>query len=348
MSLGASHMNNQLTSYRATTDNLTAACKGIMITELAHSSSAWHNSLQSELTKAQLIARAWVNEISTVWQGKVLDCIAHCKNRFSQDKGLIAQLFDQAQTDPAKRGQLLAMLAALDREIQLVAGATYEYGAIFSAWGQKLQIVHDRMKTMIGDIQAKESSVAAEIAATNALIAELKQQVTRERQAIAEAKSKESAGIVETIFGVLLAFVSLGASLVLAGIGVASIVEAEEKVAALEATISSYQSKIVAQSKNLSRDQAQIAALQGLIAPIGIALEDLEIAAQLVDNSKVGWHAFSQEMQDTLGKIEKAETAEVLIVQKAWFHAACLELDSILAGTVQAPVRTTQRLLTIA
>jgi hypothetical protein len=141
-----------------------------------------------------------------------------------------------------------------------------------------------------------------QITAINTIIATMTAEVIRDRQAIADAQSQSSRGIVETIFGVLFAPFTGGLSLILAGIGVASIVEAQSKVKALESTIKSYQDRIVASQQNLAQDQAQLVTLNGLLVSGSIALSDVQVSSQMLDQVRTSWDAFFQEMNGIVGR----------------------------------------------
>ncbi len=167
--------------------------------------------------------------------------------------------------------------------------------------------------------------------ATNAIGA-MTTEVVRDRKAIAEAQSQNTSSIVETIFGVLFAPFTGGLSLVLAGIGVSSIVEAQSKVNALESTIKSYQDRIVAAQQTLTQDQAQLVTLNGLLVSGNIALSDVQVSSQMLDQVRTSWDVFFQEMSGIVAKISNAQNASAWVVEKAWFNAACNEWDVIVTG----------------
>jgi hypothetical protein len=200
-------------------------------------------------------------------------------------------------------------------------------------WAHALEGIRGKMAATIGDIQNQEANLKSQINSINSMIASLQSQIIADRNAIAEAKAEETKGIVETIFGIILAPFTGGLSLILAGIGVSSIVEAESKVAALEGTIRDYQSRIVTDHQNLTKDQVQVATLNGLTLSAGVALNDLDVAERMLDIVRTNWAAFFQEMEDVITKISSAQNPEVVILQKAWFNSACEEWDLIVTGT---------------
>src|SRR5690606_40654466 len=110
----------------------------------------------------------------------------------------------------------------------------------------------------------RSSDLKSQITEINQKIDNFKSQIKADREAIAKAKKAREKGIVETIFGVILAPITLGASLILAGIGVASIAEAESKISDMEKSISQYQKSIVSDQANLSDDQKEVTTLNSL------------------------------------------------------------------------------------
>jgi hypothetical protein len=111
----------------------------------------------------------------------------------------------------------------------------------------------------------------------------------------------------------------------------------------MENTIKNYQARIVSAQQNLTQDHAQLVTLNGLTFSAGIALSDIEIAEQMLDTVRTSWDAFFQEMDGVIKKIANAQNANAIIVEKAWFIAACNEWDLIVTGTqglIGAPLST--------
>jgi hypothetical protein len=131
--------------------------------------------------------------------------------------------------------------------------------------------------------------------------------------------------------------------LILAGIGVSSIAEAQSKVAAMEDTINDYQARIISTQQNMTQDQAQLVSLNGLTFSAGVALSDIDVASQMLDTVRTSWDAFFQEMGDVISKIASAQDARTIIVEKVWFTAACNEWDLIVTGAqglIGVPLKT--------
>ncbi|HLO02012.1 MAG TPA: hypothetical protein VK191_02765, partial [Symbiobacteriaceae bacterium] len=331
--LNAATVDQQLATTTSTLDNLSAACQGILATKLAPSSSHWYGTLSSDLQQVQGVAQQWLNQYATQMRAEVLTCVVHCGQAFGGAREQIDQLFAQAQQDPTGvKAGLQAQFTALQPPTQMVAHTVATYEAALKSWGQRLQQAHDQMKGTVKQIQDEQASLQAAIAGLNAQISSLQAEIIRDRQTIARAKAERDKGIVETIFGVLFAPFTGGLSLILAGIGVSSIVEAESKVAAMQQTIEQYQMRIIASQQNLTQDQAQVATLQALLFPAGIALSDTETGAQYLDSIRTSWEAFFQELGGVITKITNAQNASAIIVEQAWWGAACKEWDLIVTG----------------
>lgn len=334
MSLSANNVNQQLSSSASATANLTLSCQGIVDTRIAQSSSPWYATLNSELQQAQKLAQQWLTQYATKLRSDVLTCVVHCGQGFSATRTNISQLFDQAAQNPSgAKAALQTALSTLKGQTQMISQVVSTYETGLKTWGQQLRQAHDQMATTVGQIQAQENDLQSQIKAINTNISTLQAQIINDRKAISQAESQRTTGIVETIFGVLFAPFTGGLSLILAGIGVSSIAEAQSKVAAMEATIRDYQSRIVSAQQNLTQDQTQLVTLSGLTFSAGIALSDIEVAEQMLDSVRIGWDAFFQDMDGIITKIANAQNANAIIVEKAWFTAACDEWDLIVTGT---------------
>jgi multidrug resistance efflux pump len=334
MSLDAADVNYQLSYSTSATANLRLSCQGILDTHIASSDSPWYGALNSELQQAKALAQEWQTQYDTTLKSDVLSRVVQCGQAFLSARAKINQLFDQASSDPdgAKAG-LQAAFGTLKAQVQIISATVASYETGLRDWGQRLNQVHDQMATSIGQIQAQENDLQSQIDSINSNIALLQTEIVNDRNAIAEAESQRTTGIVETIFGIIFAPVTGGLSLILAGIGVSSIAEAQSKVAAMENTINDYQARIISTQQNLTQDQAQIVSLGGLTFSAGIALSDIDIASQMLDTIRTSWDAFFQEIGDVITKIANAQDARTIIVEKAWFTGACNEWDLIVTST---------------
>ena len=333
MTLNARQITQQLSSNATAAANLSVSCQGILDTRLQPVASPWYAGLNRELQQAQALTTEWRDRFAKELQTDVLTCVIHCGQAFATQRNIITNLFDSAGGDFASvKTQLIAALTSLQSSTRMIVGTTANYEAQLRDWGQRLREVQVSMSGTVGQIQAEAGDLQAQIATTNSAIAAMTAEVIRDRQAIAEAQSQNTSGIVETIFGVLFAPFTGGLSLILAGIGVASIVEAQSKVNALESTIKSYQDRIVASQQALNQDQAQLVTLNGLLVSGNIALSDVDVSSRMLDQVRTSWDAFFQEMSGVVSKISNAQNASVWVVEKAWFTAACNEWDTIVTG----------------
>ncbi len=333
MTLNAAQITRQLSSSATAAANLSVSCQGILEAHLQAVSSPWYANLNSQLQQAQALAGEWRTRFASELQTDVLTCVIHCGQAFGERRATITNLFNSTSGDfGSVRAQLVAELTGLQASTQMIVRTTANYEAQLRDWGQRLSTVQASMGRTVAQIQAQAGDLQAQIVATNLAIGALTTEVVRDRKAIAEAQSQNTSGIVETIFGVLFAPFTGGLSLVLAGIGVSSIVEAQSKVNALESTIKSYQDRIVAAQQTLTQDQAQLVTLNGLLVSGNIALSDVQVSSQMLDQLRTSWDVFFQEMSGIVAKISNAQNASAWVVEKAWFNAACNEWDVIVTG----------------
>jgi hypothetical protein len=333
MTLNAAQITQQLSSSATAAANLSVSCQGILEAHLQAVSSPWYANLNSQLQQAQALAGEWRTRFASELQTDVLTCVIHCGQAFGERRATITNLFNSTSGDfGSVRAQLVAELTGLQASTQMIVRTTANYEAQLRDWGQRLSTVQASMGRTVAQIQAQAGDLQAQIVATNLAIGALTTEVVRDRKAIAEAQSQNTSGIVETVFGVLFAPFTGGLSLVLAGIGVSSIVEAQSKVNALESTIKSYQDRIVAAQQTLTQDQAQLVTLNGLLVSGNIALSDVQVSSQMLDQLRTSWDVFFQEMSGIVAKISNAQNASAWVVEKAWFNAVCNEWDVIVTG----------------
>jgi hypothetical protein len=334
MTLNALPITQQLASSNIAAANLSVSCQGILDTHLQAVASPWYADLSNQLQQAQALAGEWRTRFASELKTDVLTCVIHCGQAFAAKRAIITNLFIATSADFASvKAQLCDELTRLQGSTQMIVRTAAYYEAQLRDWGQRLSTVQAGLGRTVAQVQARAGDLQAQITATNIVMAAMTAEVIRDRQAIAEAQSQNTSGIVETVFGVLFAPFTGGLSLILAGIGVSSIVEAQSKVNALESTIKSYQQRIVASQQALNQEQAQLVTLNGLLVSGTVALNDVQVFGQMLDRVRTSWDGFFQEMNGIVSKISSAQSSSAWVVEKAWFNAACNEWDIIVTGT---------------
>lgn len=310
---------------------LNASCQGIVEVYIQPSQSSWYTILENELVAAQRLVRGWRLSGSLYFNQYVLDTSIACGQRFTDNEAAINNYFDSliAHKDDSVKDKLIALLQQLEGPIAALNSSIGEYEDNLRDFAIKMQDARNAMGKTVKEIQGQEAAYQSQIDAINAKVADLQQQIQRDRDAIAKAKAEETRGIVETIFGVIFAPFTGGISLILAGIGVGSIADAEAQMASIQASIKDYQNKIQQDMGTIAEDTRQIAVLQTLIMPVGTAIQDADLIASALDGLKVLWQEQADELGNIANKIIKAETAQEYIVGKAWFTAACAQWKAI-------------------
>jgi outer membrane murein-binding lipoprotein Lpp len=309
---------------------LNASCQGIVEAYIHPTQSSWYDVLENELVNAQRLVRGWRINGSLYFDQYILDTSIACGQNFTNNKETILQYFDAliAGSEGVKQ-KLLLLLQQLEGPVNQLNAQINEYENNLKDFAMKMQGARDAMAASVNEIQAQESSYQSQINALNAKIAALQQQIQADRDAIARAKSEEKKAIVETIFGIIFAPVTGGLSLILAGIGVGSIAEAESQISSMGVSINDYQDKIQRDLATINDDARQIAVLQGLIMPVVTAIQDADLISTALDGLKVLWQLQADELVDLMNKINRAENAEEYVVGKAWFIAACAQWEAI-------------------
>jgi len=325
MAFDALQTNQQISNSIGTMLLLNASCQAVMEASIAPSSSPWYPILDQELGRAENLVVGWRQNGYLYFQQQILSQIYACAQAFLAAQPTLDGLFEQLQNqfDSSLQSEIVASLNALETPVQVMINATNAYTGKLSTFNTQLAVPYASMNESVAQIQAQEADIQEQISIINAQIAQLQQQVQTDRQAIASAEARKTSGLVETIFGVLLTPFTGGLSLVLAGIGVASIAQAQEQISSLQTTISQYQSTISGDQQNLSSDQQQVATLGGLAMSLSLVLNDVTDMGTALGALNTSWGVLSGELGGAAADVSEARSTQQAIVAQVWFDAAC-------------------------
>lgn len=327
MSLNAHAIDHQLSDSFHADATISAACQGILTTKITPTNTPWYATLNQELDDLKGVAQQWDKEEVNQLKNTVLPAIIECGLAFTQSENHLLDLFNQAEADPIKQKQALTTgLQALNKPANAIVTAISHYESSLKSWGNRLRQAHDKLNASVGKIQSKEQSLASRIQSVNKTIVDLQNQIVKDKTLIKKAqKAAKKSNVVKTIFGIILGAATGGVGAILAGMGVSSIGDAEKKVRALERSIEKYQLELYKHHNDLTHEQQELIALKGLTLSASVALSDVTVAEQSLDTVRTQWDQFHQELTGVIGKIENATDAQRIIVEKAWFNAACKE-----------------------
>ncbi len=323
---------------------LNSSCQGLIQSNIEKINTPWYPILSGELKNAEELVIDWRNNGFLYFKSAILNTMTTTGQEFLNNQIVIDDLYDQLNSNysEALKIKIVSMLQNLAAPITNISGQMETYSQKLTDFGSKMQFIHSNMESTISKVQAEESAIKDQIKEINKKIENLRKQIKIDREAIAKAKSARKKGILETIFGVLLAPFTFGASLILAGIGVASIAEAESDISDMENSITGYQKSIVGDQTNLSKDQIEVATLNSLLLGTGMTLDDMNLISSSLQVLKVSWAALGTELAQIISKTEEAENAQEAIIGQAWFDAACLEWKTIIPHVENLDNRTIQ------
>ena len=312
---------------------LNSSCQGVVETYIDQSvAGSWYDTVQAELNSVQKLVRKWRLSGNLYFSKDIVASVIAIGEAFKNSRQTIDGLFDKLNRgyDDAIKQELIVNIQSLQNPVQGLVASIKSYNDGLKSWAALVEDAHEILQKTIADIQNEEAQIEAEIAATNLQIELMKQQITEFKKEIAKAKEKRKNGIFETIFGVALAPFTLGTSLILAGFGVSSIVEAETEVAALQGDITDAAKKIIAGQAHLSDDQKQVASLQGLLLSVGQVGENCTDITRSLEVLQVTVGSLYNETVAVVEDLHKATTSEQIILQKVWYMASCNEWADIL------------------
>jgi hypothetical protein len=346
MSFNAATVNPQLDLSMNRMLMLQASCQAVVEADIAPVASPWYQQLDRELGAAEELVIAWRRSGITYFQSAILDAIGTYGNTFLGAQPGIDRMFAQLEQSFTETGRaaLLEQLRALVPGLQTLAGQSADYGGRLKAFQIAMSTPHANMDTTIAQVQAQEASIQGQIDSINQQIAALTAQINTDRDIIAKAEKSRNDGIIETIFGVVFAPITGGLSLILAGIGVASIAEGQEKVEAMESEVAGYQQTIAGDQSTLSADQTIIATLGALTMSTGLVINDLGNIDAALDQLRTSWDMFGGELDGVIDKLGLAGSAADLVVMQAWYDSACAQWKLIAenAASLENPVITSK------
>ena len=293
--------------------------------------------LNKDLDALKAVAKQWDQQEASQLKNTILPVIIESGEQFSSSQSTIINLFDKAAANTENNKQALTnALHDLLKPVTQINATILTYEKSLKSWRDNLRQAHNQMNTTVGKIQSQEQDLEGKIQAVNATIADLEEQIKNDKKLIAKARKEASkTNVIKTIFGVILGAATGGVGAILAGMGVSSIAEAEGKVKGLEQTINKYQQRLFQQQHAITQEQRELVSLKGLLLPANLALSDVDVAEQSMDDVRNSWEQFHQELTGVIEKINQATDAEMIIVEKAWFNAACKEWALVLEDAKQ-------------
>lgn len=347
MALSAQQVDSQLDTSLSGVALLGSSCQAVIEAEIQRVQSAWWEQLDRELGEAETLVARWRRDGVLYFDSEVLDSVANCAAAFTDAREQIEALFSALEEhfDEAQKQELVGRFRSLFAPVGAVSSLIGSYLEKLGKFEEAMGSVQQRMETTVGEVQRNEVEIEGKINEINTQIASLGEQIKTDREAISKARSAETRGIVETIFGVLFAPLTGGASLILAGIGVASIAEAEDAVHKMESEISGYQQTISGDQDTLTDDQRIVATLKSLTLSTNLVLDDIGGIQAALNALRTTWTLFDGELEGVVDKLEDAADAKALIVSKAWYEAACIEWQLIaehVASITGLPTSTTK------
>ncbi|WP_407320950.1 alpha-pore-forming cytotoxin subunit MakE [Dickeya ananatis] len=350
MTFSAQACNAQIDHSQCAMALLHSSCQALIEAEIQSVNASWYSQLDQDLGNAQQLVVAWRRSGTLYFQSDILNAIATCGNAITAAQGPLTRLFQQLETQfsPALREQTVNQLQALSPPLQAMLGQMDNYISTLKGFEAQMVSAEQTMQQTIAQVQAQETSISLTIDAINTQISNLRTQIGKDRQTIANAQAAEHQNILETIFGILLAPITGGLSLILAGIGVASLVEAKSQIADMQSQISQYQQKIIQQQDGLSNDQRTVACLKGLTLSSGYVISDIDTINQTLDNLRTTWNLYQGEMDAIIQHLNQATDSSVAVLANAWFQSACAEWQLIQSHvTTISNAQTTTQFVTV-
>lgn len=311
---------------------LNASCQAIIESYIEPSASPWYPPIERALADIQVLVRQWRQSGFLYFDRDIVEETASTDQYIMQQRDSILNAFAQLseQVDPELKAQLIKNLQGIEEKVGGTASHVSSYNTFLTDWNGKMLSAQGQLNDLIKRVQTEEAELEATIQAINVSIQELYKEIKETRNAINEAKAAEKRGTAETIIGLALAPFTGGASLILAGIGVYTLNEAEDQLKQLQGTLHSYQDKLNGDVRSLDADQKKVSLLKSLDMVVCVVLDDINDLFTYLDKLRTAWLTFEKEFQFEIKKLEDAQSASDFVIGKAWFHSMLNEWKIIM------------------
>lgn len=325
--------NKKVATGFASLQLVTSACHSVLNTNFTPLTPKpdWYDALSSELDVAKVLSQQWIDDLAPKMTSSIP---THVLNYSPTYKAMTDQILELINKDPTAKGkdnktvqQVFALIDALQASVDDIIKDVLSTEQSLKDWGDKMQKAHDDLYNGAANIQKAEVDIQSDINKMNAAITSLRSMIDAENKAIAYSGIAIGVGLFALVAGIALAFVTFGAGLVVAGIGVAGIVGGAVTWGVMQAKINSQMDEIAKDQKELTDDNRQLVALQGLSLSANMAVSSIETATNALSEVRTMWATFKGELQGVVDKLNKADEELYMVVNKGYIIAAQSEWD---------------------
>lgn len=327
---------------------ITNACQAIRNTSLAlpkdMTKPDWFDPLVAHLDAAKQLADEWIDTLAPDLTCALPQKVIHYDTQYNAITNSIIKIADanpQAQgSDDPNVKNVFALITALKGQVVKIHDDIGKDDEKLLEWGKRMQTAHDNLSGGVASIQAAEAALAADIGKMDTDMARLRSEIDGLNKAICAAACAVAIGIFVAIVGVVLAFETFGAGLVVAGIGAAAVIGGAVTWGIMQSKVNNDYDQISKDQHEKDVDKQQIIALRGLEVATSQTVDAIATATSALSNVRALWKLFEGELDGVLGQLNQAQTGLALIVNEAFVNGAQAEwaLAGELAKQLLAPV----------
>lgn len=341
MAFSKSDVGGQVTETVSASMMFNASGQGIIETKLAQVGAPWSEQINQHLGKMATRVLDWRENSGYLraWADLPADIIRFAE-AMQQAKAKAALLPDEDTAE--NRRALAAIIGSVQERATILSEWSTGYQSALQSVLKGFSNEAQALQTLVEQIQARENQIAAEIVALNQQMKNLRKQIDADRRAIAKAHAAERRATKEMIIGVVLAPLTGGASLILAGIGAVSFKQAEEEVSSLRSLLSRAARKISSDASALSEDKRQAAVLHGVVLSAHSLLDAVRGVQVGVEQLVITWSMFETELTGAKTDLEGGSKADAFVVAKLWLDVAAdvtLSAAEVARNLLQEEVR---------
>ncbi|HEY1017109.1 MAG TPA: HBL/NHE enterotoxin family protein [Herpetosiphonaceae bacterium] len=337
--------NNTITAYAH-------ALQNIQLNPVSDEPQDWFTNLQGSLTTAQQHAQSWVTDLGPQVFSKVPQSIINYTNIFMPATQQILDILKNIHGVPTPEQQS-DINALIDAQLQTLGAekqTILDLQAKLVQFANDIQADHTNLLTGENDAQKAVAIDETDMQKIQAKINDVQNQIQLDSKLALSSEIGLGVAIFIVVVGVALAVATEGAAapLVAIGIGVLATGGAIAGTVIFSKKVSEDLDKLHDLQQQLSDEQAQVAALNGITSSVQSLVAANEQATKAMSDVLETWQTLEDKLQSVLDDLQKAEapnlpaiieSLDIQTAQTAWGQlsdfATKMQQNSV---TVQPPI----------
>jgi Bacillus haemolytic enterotoxin (HBL) len=326
--------SNTLTDGYNAQNTVTVYCHTLQNIQLNWNSAngpvpSWFTTLSQALTVAQAHAATWVTTLGPEIFSTIPQSLINYGNTFNQATNDIINIINGVTpTNPLTSAQQTQITQLLQAVLDQLNSETTTLADVTTSLQQfSTDVQNDNTAFQSGQLSAQQAVglEQSQIASIQAQINLVQTEIAQDSKLALASEIGIGVSIFMVVAGVALTIATDGAAapLLLAGVGVLATGAAIAGTIIYSPKVQSDLNQLYTLQSELTSDQQQVAALNGIISSLGALITANEAATQALSSIMNMWSVLSGKLASTITDIQNASTAQVgSILQELDLQAA--------------------------